>query len=197
MEVPGTLLYNISLLYIHIYSLYIHIFIVIGGTWPPPGCRPLARFDQLGSTRALSWGRSSCCSCRRRRRGRPPPQWLVDLVLVLEDLRPPPPSRQAGIQRSRPPPGSKLPNEMKYIFHHPNNNEILHSNVPSTWLCKCFNLFVSNQYCNKHRQRHHHSDFSNGTVRFFQWSSLFPKQSPRWKREGCCYHYFLQWQGPP
>ena len=76
-----------------------------GSPSPQPGCRPLARFPQLGSTRAPRWGSCCYCPCLRSRTGRLRPRWLVDRSLVMEALRPPPPSRQAGSQRSRRPPG--------------------------------------------------------------------------------------------
>ena len=86
------------------------------GPWPQSGCRSLAKFDQLGPTRAQRWG---ACLLQSRRwcRGHCRPRWLEDQSLVLEALHPLPLSRQAGSQRSRRPPGCAI-TLILFVSHH-------------------------------------------------------------------------------
>ena len=76
-----------------------------GWTCPEQDRRLLARFDWLGSTRALWSDRNNRSHQNHRRHRVPPrPRWLVDQTLVMEALHPPPSSRRAVCQLSRLPP---------------------------------------------------------------------------------------------
>ena len=126
-----------------------------GSPYQRPSCRPLARFDQLGPMREPWWSHHSHPwgnnhkYRRHGRRGHCSPQWLVLHPLVMEALRPPPPSRQVEILRSRRTPVRAIVN---------------------------FNFFVPHQFRVKHLQRHYHSNFTSATFCFAKWSPRWKRE---------------------
>ena len=118
-----------------------------GSPYPQPSCRPLARFDQLGPRRAPWWSHHSHPWGNNHkyrlhgRRGHCSPQWLVLHPLVMEALRPPPPSSQADVLRSRRTPVKFMCNcEFQFLCTPPISCQTLAKTLPFKFY-QCHILF--------------------------------------------------------